>query len=82
MLALLIFPGGRKADAVLLSISEDCIRAAIAGRRDVTELFKIAGRWISESGVPVEIAAIFRMENEGIGMVQTEPRALAVGLPC
>jgi hypothetical protein len=57
MYTVLIFPGGRRADAVLLSNSTDCLRFAIAGRADVTELRRIGERWMTEAGVPVELGA-------------------------
>jgi len=79
VLTLLIFPGGRRADAVLLSADGNCLRLAIAGRADTVELTNAGGRWINESGTPVEIGAIF--STVGIGQVETA-RAMAAQLPC
>ena len=80
MFTVLIYPGGRRADAVLLSATEDCLRLAIAGRSDTTELRNIGGRWISESGTPVELGAMISM-----GKVQQERpstlRTLTAGRP-
>ena len=80
MLTLLIFPGGRRADAVLLSAKEDSLRLAVAGRADVVELTNVGNRWISDTGVPVEFGAIFAFE--GMGEAPTELVMTATGRPC
>jgi len=81
MLTLLIFPGGRRADAVLLSAEESCLRLAVAGRADVLELTSIGGRWVSDTGAPVEFGAIIAPET--MGEVRKKPRVLtASGWPC
>jgi hypothetical protein len=81
MLALLIFPGGRRADAVLLSAQGNCLRLAVAGRSDVLELSNFGGRWISETGVPVEFGAL--LAPEGLGQQLPAERTMsAFALPC
>jgi hypothetical protein len=75
MYTVLIFPGGRRADAVLLSASGDCLRLAIVGRADAAELRKIGDRWISESGTPVELGALVALG----AAVETRPRTLTAG---
>jgi hypothetical protein len=79
MYTVLIFPGGRRADAVLLSTAEDRLRLAIAGRSDTMELTSVGGRWLSESGTPVEFGAMIAMG--AAGQKQSRPRVLAVGRP-
>lgn len=79
MLTLLIFPGGRRADAVLLSAEGNCLRLAVAGRADIMELTNIGDRWISDSGVPVEFGAIFA--PEGMGQAPAERVMIAAGRP-
>ena len=78
MLTLLIFPGGRRADAVLLSADENCLRLAVAGRVDTMELTAVDGRWISDTGVPVEFGAIFMPESMAAAQPQ---RVLSAGRP-
>jgi hypothetical protein len=83
MLTLLIFPGGRRADAVLLSADGDRLRLAIAGRTDTTELTNVGGRWMNESGIPVEFGAIFALDGVGQFQKKTAARTMAAaGLPC
>ena len=65
MLTLLIFPGGRRADAVVLSSESGRMRLAIAGRADSVELNEVGGRWLTESGVPVEFGAFFAADEMG-----------------
>ena len=74
MLTLLIFPGGRRADAVVLSMTEDHMRVAIAGRKDTTELSSVAGKWVTDKGVPVEFGAVYGFE--GVETVRFRPRTL------
>ena len=79
MFTLLVFPGGRRLEAVLLSASEDRLRFAIAGRADVTELKRIEGRWTNEGGEPVELGALI-----ALGAAKEErkrPMVLTAGLP-
>jgi len=75
MYTVLVFPGGRRADAVLLSASEDCLRVAIAGRADTTELRKVDGRWLSDSGLPVELGALIALGTA----TRQRPYAFAAG---
>jgi hypothetical protein len=77
MYAILIFPNGKRVDAVLLSATEDRLRLAIAGRSDVTELQRIGGRWATETGTPVEFGAMVACG----GAAEKRPRALAAGQP-
>ncbi len=65
MFTLLVFPGGRRADAVVLSREAGRMRLAIAGRTDAVELTEAGGRWLTDSGVPVEFGAIFAAEGSG-----------------
>jgi hypothetical protein len=83
MLALLIFPGGRRADAVVLSTNGSQLRLAIAGRADAVELMNVGGRWLTENGLPVEFGAVIALEGMGLGQVQPA-RALTAttALPC
>ena len=77
MFTLLIFPGGRRADAVVLSREGGRLRLAIAGRADSVELNEVGGRWLTESGVPVEFGAIFA--PDGMSVPQAE-RTMAAGV--
>ena len=75
MYTVLIYPGGRRADAVLLSCGGDRLRLAIAGRTDTTELVNIGGNWISENGTPVEFGALIALGAAG----QARPRTNTAG---
>lgn len=59
MYAVIVLPGGRQVDALLLSASRDRLRVAIPGRADTAEFQMREGRWVSESGGQVELGAIF-----------------------
>ena len=75
MYTVLIYQGGREVEAVLLSATEDCLRFAVNGRNDVTELRNVAGRWVTESGAPVELGAMIALDS---GRAQ-RPRTLTAG---
>jgi hypothetical protein len=80
MITLLIFPEGRRADAVVLSAERGRMRVAIAGRADATELTEVGGRWMTDSGLPVEFGAIIALE--GVGVPETARTMTAASLPC
>ena len=58
MYAVIVFPGGRQIDALILSASAERLRAVIPGRGDTLEFHQIEGRWFAENGVQVELGAI------------------------
>ena len=72
MYAILMFSGGRRADAILLSASGDCLRFAVAGRGDVLELWKVGERWVNDAGAPVELGAMVALGPA----VESKPRAM------
>ena len=53
-----ILMGGREIEALILSATPDRLRVAIPGRADSAEFHLNEGRWTSESGAVVELAAI------------------------
>jgi hypothetical protein len=55
---LLIYPGGRQQDGLLLAGTRERMRVMMPGRADVVEYRLIQGTWMSESGPSVEIGAI------------------------
>jgi hypothetical protein len=77
MYTILIFPGGRRADSVLLSAEEDRMRFAVAGRTDAVELRKVGGRWMGENGSPVELGAFIALG----AAAKPRPRTLTAGQP-
>ena len=82
MYTVIILPGGRQVDALLLSASTDRLRVVMPGRGDTAEFQLIEGRWTSESGGRVELGAIL---SEGSADVQrvlanARPRTLSAGL--
>ena len=58
MHTVLIYSGGRRVDALLLSASPDRLRVAIPGRGDISEFKMVEGRWTTDHGVRVEIGAL------------------------
>ena len=79
MYTLIVFPGGRQVDALLLSASADRLRVAMPGRADVAEFRLIDGCWTSESGGHVELGAILA-EDAGEAkrvLANARPRAFA-----
>ncbi len=81
MHTVLILAGGRRVDALLLSASAstDRLRIVIPGRGDTEDLHLVDGRWISERGVRVEIAALIAPEGLSLAcfLPRTHVRALA-----
>ena len=82
MYTVIILPGGRQVDALLLSASTNRLRVVMPGRGDTAEFQLIEGRWTSESGGRVELGAIF---SENVAEVErvlanAHPRALSAGL--
>ena len=79
MYTVIVFPGGRQVDALLLSASPERLRMVIPGRADTAEFHLIEGRWTSESGVGVELGAIIAGDSQGAERVlaNARPRALS-----
>src|ERR1022692_2400846 len=63
MHTVIVFPGGRQVDALLLAASAERLRVVIPGRRDTAEFQLIEGRWTSESGAHVELGAILAADS-------------------
>ena len=83
MYTVIILPGGRQVDALLLSASTDRLRVVMPGRADTAEFQLIEGRWTSESGGRVELGAIFSEDVGGCRSASGQlpvPRALSAGL--
>lgn len=73
MHTVLIYAGGRRVDALLLSVSPDRLRAVIAGSSDAVEYQLVEGRWTAEGGTPVEIGAL--MLSDGMDVTRFLPMA-------
>lgn len=70
MYTVIVFPGGRQVDALLLAASAERLRVVMPGRRDTMELQLIEGRWTTESGSEVELGAILAEDSTEAGRVQ------------
>ena len=81
MYTVIVLPGGRQIDALLLSASTDRLRVVIPGRSDTAELKLIEGRWTSESGGHVELGAILAESSADVKrvLVNARPRTLSAG---
>jgi hypothetical protein len=81
MYTVIVLPGGRQVDALLLSASTDRLRVVIPGRSDTAELKLIEGRWTSESGGHVELGAILAENSADVKrvLVNARPRTLSAG---
>ena len=66
---ILIYPGGRNVDALLVSATQDLMRVVIRGRADTSEFNLIEGRWTSESGVPIELGAMLADETTDLSQI-------------
>ena len=82
MYTVIILPGGRQVDALLLSASTNRLRVVIPGRGDTAEFQLIEGRWTSESGGRVELGAILSEDSADVQRVlaNARPRTLSAGL--
>ena len=82
MYTVIILPGGRQLDALLLSASRNRLRVVMPGRGDTAEFQLIEGRWTSESGERVELGAIFSEDSADVRRVlaNARPRTLSAGL--
>ena len=82
MYTVIILPGGRQVDALLLSASTNRLRVVMPGRGDTAEFQLIEGRWTSESGGRVELGAIFSEDSADVQRVlaNARPRTLSAGL--
>jgi hypothetical protein len=79
MYTLIVLPGGRQVDALLLSASAQHLRVVMPGRADTAEFQLVDGRWTSESGYHVELGAILA-EDSGEAervLANARPRAFA-----
>ena len=82
MYTVIILPGGRQVDALLLSASTHRLRVLMPGRGDTAEFQLIEGRWTSESGGRVELGAILSEDSADVQRVlaNARPRTLSAGL--
>ena len=83
MYTVIILPGGRQVDALLLSASTNRLRVVMPGRSDTAEFQLIEGRWTSESGGRVDLGAILSEDSADVQRVlaNARPRTLSAGLP-
>jgi hypothetical protein len=81
MYTVIVLPGGRQLDALLLSASPEMLRVVIPGRADTAEFQLIEGRWTSESGGHIELGAILAEDSADVQrvLVNARPRALSAG---
>jgi hypothetical protein len=79
MYTLIVLPGGRQVDALLLSASSDRMRMVIPGLADTAEFQLIEGRWTSETGGHVELEAILAGNPADVRRVleNARPRTLS-----
>jgi hypothetical protein len=79
MYTVIVFPGGRQVDVLLLSASPDRLRVVIPGGADTAEFQLIEGRWTSESGGHIELGAILAEDPAAARRVlaNARPRALS-----
>ena len=68
---ILIYPGGRNVDALLVSATQDLMRVVIRGRADTSEFNLIEGRWTSESGVAIELGAMLTDETADLSQIHS-----------
>jgi hypothetical protein len=55
---LLMYPGGRQQNGLLLARTRERMRVMMPGQADAVEFRMSEGVWMGESGATVEIAAI------------------------
>ena len=79
MYTVIVLPGGRQIDALLLSATQDRLRVIMPGRTDTVEFQLIEGNWTSETGELVELGAIIAGSSTATARVlsQARPRTLA-----
>jgi hypothetical protein len=79
MYTLIVLPGGRQVDALLLRASAERLRVVIPGRSDTLEFQLIEGRWTSEGGGHVELGAILAEDVADARrfLANARPRALS-----
>ena len=78
MYIVIVLPGGRQVDALLLSASPERLRALVRGRADTAEFQRIEGQWISERGERVELGALLAEDSADVARVLTNARPLVL----
>jgi hypothetical protein len=58
MYTIVIYPGGRQVEALLLSATSERLRMVIPGSKDTVEFQRTDGKWTSEKGDRVELGAL------------------------
>jgi hypothetical protein len=79
MFTIIVFRGGRQIEALLLSASAERLRIVIPGARDTEDFQLIDGRWLSETGVHVELGAMVAQDSGAMGRVLANARPRAFG---
>ena len=62
---MLLYPGSRRIDAVVLAANQDRMRIVIPNRRDTVELRLAGSQWTSEEGESVDIEAVVACDWTG-----------------
>lgn len=65
---------GRRAEAILLSATQQRMRAFVEGQEDTLDFCLIDGRWISDQGLAVEIESLLASDPVTMGEVWREMR--------
>jgi hypothetical protein len=74
---VLIFAGGRRVNALILSASTDCLRVVIPGHNDTEEFHMVEGGWLSDRGERMEIGALLSIGSAASCLLpQTRVRTL------
>ncbi|MBZ5728969.1 MAG: hypothetical protein LAP87_28825 [Acidobacteriia bacterium] len=65
MQMILLYPDGRRVEAVMLAASQGRMRVVVRNQRDAVELFRMGDHWISDRGDAVELEAL--VDDRGNG---------------
>lgn len=77
------YPDGAVLDALVLSQSEDSIRAVVAGEEEVRTLTRVHGTWVSEDCEPVVVEFAWQRQRSQVNPTEADcicSKALAARL--
>lgn len=75
MHTILLYPNGRRAEGIILSVSEDTMRVVVKRSSDTIELRRVGSGWTSEDGSRIEFELLAIAGNT----VAAKPRTFTAG---
>jgi hypothetical protein len=68
---ILLYPNGKRVDALLLTVGPETMRAAVRERNETLEFQRIGDYWLGEKGEKIAIEAMIATETQAAPRTRT-----------